>query len=253
MSNESGRKTEQAHWDAAWSAPVRARIPSRLNVDVRNITDLLRRHVKPKSSYIEIGCAPGKYLAWVADQCQARTSGLDYSETGIRNCHVLFQAMKLDIGLHQGDFFNNTLPKNSFDVVTSFGFIEHFDDPTDAVTKHIELLSPGGVALIAVPNYGGVYGSLQARVDPENLGLHNTSIMNVRSLMALVDPRLGCEVQAYPFGRPSLWLVNLERKLPRLMARIIQLAANFLGHLQPGTVNAIAPMLVLEVRKSRRE
>jgi 2-polyprenyl-3-methyl-5-hydroxy-6-metoxy-1,4-benzoquinol methylase len=249
MNNESGRKTEQAHWDAAWSAPVRARIPSRLNLDVRNITDLLKRHVKPNSSYIEVGCAPGKYLAWVADQCQARTSGLDYSDTGIRNCQALFRAMNLDIDLHQGDFFNNALPKNSFDVVTSFGFIEHFDDPTEAVTKHIELLNPGGVALIAVPNYGGVYGSLQARVDPENLALHNTSIMNVKSLVALVEPGLGCVARAYPHGRASLWLVNLERKLPRFMARAIQLTANFLGHLQPWTAKGLAPMLVLEVRK----
>lgn len=244
-----GRKTEQAHWDNAWSSPVRPKIPSRLNVDVRSLTNLLRRHVKPGARYIEIGCAPGKYVAWVAVRCKARTSGLDYSETGIRNCRELFRAMGLDIDLHQGDFFDNNLPKSSFDVVTSFGFIEHFDDPTDAVSKHVELLAPGGIALITVPNYGGVFGKIQAKCDPANLALHNTSIMNPKALMSLVDQTLGCEVKAYAYGHPSLWLVNLERKLPRMLARAIQQTSNFIGHALPSPIDAIAPILVLEIRK----
>lgn len=246
---EDGRKTAQAHWDEAWSSPVRPRIPSRLNVEVRNLTNLLRKYVRPGARYIEIGCAPGKYLAWVAVQCKSETWGLDYSDTGIRNCQGLFVAMNLDIKLQQGDFFDNTLPKNTFDVVTSFGFIEHFDDPTDAVSKHIELLAPGGIAVITVPNYGGIYGRMQSKCDPENLDLHNTNIMNVKALELLVDPSLKCAVRAYPYGRPSLWLVNLERRLPRPLARLIQWTVNFLGHLWPDSVAASATSLVLEVRR----
>lgn len=58
MLNKEGRKTEQGFWDAAWQFPVKARLPSRLNVDVLNLTRLLKKHVIPGSSYIEIGCAP---------------------------------------------------------------------------------------------------------------------------------------------------------------------------------------------------
>lgn len=249
MVDNSGRKTEQEHWDRAWRSPVRPRIPSRLNVDVRSLTDLVQGYVKPNARYIEIGCAPGKYLAWVAVKCRAQTSGLDYSETGIENCRQLFKAMKLDVDLHHGDFFDNDLPKSYFDVVSSFGFIEHFDDPTNAVRKHIELLVSGGVALITIPNYGGFLGKLQAKCDPENLSLHNTSIMSIEALTALVNTSLGCDVRAYPYGRPSMWLVNLERVMPNWLARAIKYSSNFIGHCLPNPIGSLAPMLVLEIRK----
>ena len=250
---DTGRKTEQAHWDGVWKSPVRARIPSPLNVDVRHVGNLLRRHVRTGDRYLEIGCAPGKYLAFVAGRLGATVSGLDYSETGIRQCRALFDALALPIDLHQGDFFNHQLPLGNFDVVTSWGFIEHFDDPTDAVRRHIDLLRPGGVALIGVPNYAGLYGSLQRRVDPENLALHNLNIMTLDALLRLVEPSPSVEAKTYHFGRVSLWLVNLERRLPRTLALMLQIAANMIGHLQPFTVPALAPTLVLEIHKRQAE
>ena len=249
MIDEVGPKTTQAHWDAAWHLSVRRRLPSRLNVNVRDITNLLRRHAKPGDRYIEIGCAPGKFLAWVAARCKVRAAGLDYSETGISNCKALALALALDIELHQGDFFCHTLPKCSFDVVASFGFIEHFDDRREAVRRHIELLRPGGKALIGVPTYAGLYGRLQRLCDPINLTLHNLNIMNPASLLALVGDAQVSEARAYPYGSVSLWLVNLEKRLPQWLAKAIQLAANALGLLQFFTVPVLAPMLVLEIRK----
>jgi SAM-dependent methyltransferase len=247
--HEVGRKTEQAHWDAAWQSPVAPRLPSRLNVDVLNITGLLRAQVKPGDRYIEIGCAPGKLLAWVSSRLGAEAHGLDYSETGIRNCQALFSALQLDIGLHHGDFFNNSLPKGSFDVVGSFGFIEHFDDPREAVARHVDLLKPGGTALIGIPNYGAIYGRLQRRCDPENLALHNVDIMNRSALLALAPASQVTSVEAFAFGRASLWLVNLDRRMPRRVARALQLGVNLLALPQFFPWPAVAPMWVLKIRK----
>lgn len=248
MSDDIGRKTKQSDWDAAWASPVRLRLPSRLNVDVYNLTRLLQRHVRPGDRYIEIGCAPGKLLAWVGARLQARTAGLDYSESGIRNCRALFASLGMDVELHQSDFFASALPKHSFDVVTSFGFIEHFDDPREAVRRHVELLRPGGTALITVPNYGGIYGAMQGRCDPANLALHNLNIMKPGSLAALIDSTEVSSVKAYRYGRMSLWAVNLEKKLSRRrVAKSIQLLANALGLLQFFPIPGLAPMLVLEI------
>lgn len=248
MTSDTGRKTNQAHWDAAWQPTIRLRPPSRLNIDVRNLTSLLTRYVERGHRYIEVGCAPGKMLAWVATHCETQTWGLDYSETGIRQCRQLFDALRVEARLEQGDFFDSTLPKGSFDIVTSFGFIEHFDDPTPAIDKHLELLAPGGVALITVPNYGGIYGRLQQRLDPENLALHNTTIMNVETLARLGGGRVGFTARAYPWGRPSPWLLSLGRGMPPRLARLTQYAANAVAHVQPVSIASVAPMFVLEVR-----
>lgn len=249
MTEFAGRKTEQEYWDETWSEPVRPRVPSRLDVNVRNLTDLLGKHIRPESRFIEVGCAPGKFLAWVKVKCRTETWGLDYSETGIRNCRNLFEAMKLDIELRQDDLFNSALPKQHFDSVASFGFIEHFDDPTEAVRMHAELLAPGGVAMITIPHYGGMYGRMQAKFDAPNLAIHNTNIMNVPALLALAPQDGNYTALAYPWGRLSFAIVNFEKKWPALPTRLLRLATTLLGHLQPVMIPALAPTLVLEIRR----
>ena len=55
--------------------------------------------------------------------------------------------------------------------------------------------------------------------------------------------------RAYPFGRVSPWLVNIDKKLPPLVARWFSFVINAMGLLQPFTIKALSPMLVLEIRK----
>lgn len=249
MRNNEGQKTEKAHWDAAWQLPIKARLPSRLNVGVLNVTRLLERHVRPGSRYIEIGCAPGKMLAYVASVLKAEASGLDYSESGIAKCRKLFDALGLKANLYHDDLFNHHLPLAYFDVVASFGVIEHFDDAHLPVQRHLDLVKPFGVALIAIPNYGGLYGLLQRWCDAPNLELHNLKIMNPCSLTALVCSSDIENVYAYPFGVMSPWLVNLDKRLPRSVAKFVSLGVNAMGLLQPLTIKPFAPLLVLEIRK----
>jgi 2-polyprenyl-3-methyl-5-hydroxy-6-metoxy-1,4-benzoquinol methylase len=250
MSDNQGYKTEESHWDAVWQERVSPRLPSGLHVGILNIMRLLRKHVRPGDRYVELGCAPGKLLAWVATELKADVSGLDYSDVGIRQCRALFKALNLGASFHQDDVFANHLPRASFDVVTSFGLIEHFDDATGIVQSHLDLVKAGGLALITVPNYGGVFGSLQRWCDEPNLALHNLDIMKPAALEALVTSRNVGSVRAYPFGVVSPWIVNLEKRVPRLLATSLSLGVNAVGLLQPMTIDALAPMLVLEVRKA---
>lgn len=249
MLNSQRGKTEQAHWDAAWQLPVRARLPSRLNVSVLNAMRLLRKHVRPGDRYLEIGCAPGKILAWVCAVLKAEAAGLDYSEPGIAKCRALFVALGLKINLYHEDFFNHHLPPAYFDVVTSFGVIEHFDDACPVVERHLDLVKPGGVALIAVPNYGGIYGSLQRWCDAPNLELHNMKIMNPYALRALVKSPNFESARAYPFGFISPWFISFDKRFPRFVAKAVYFCVNAIGLLQPLAIEALAPMLVLEVHK----
>ena len=251
MLKDEGRKTEHAYWEAGSRLPIKARLPSRFNVAVLNLTRLLERHVRPGSHYIEIGCAPGKMLAWVASVLKAEVTGLDYSTAGIAKCRVLFDALGLKADLYHDDFFDHHLPPASFDIVASFGVVEHFDNARLVVQRHLNLVKPGGMALITVPNYGGVYGSLQRWCDGPNLLLHNLKIMNPRALTALVDSADVVSVRAYPFGAMSPWIVNLDKRLPHLVAKLVSLGVNAIGLFQPMTIEAFAPMLVLEVYKRK--
>jgi 2-polyprenyl-3-methyl-5-hydroxy-6-metoxy-1,4-benzoquinol methylase len=249
----NNKKTTKDYWDKVWESPVRLRLPSRLNVGITNITSLLSKYVKPKDKYIEVGCAPAKLLSWVSSELKADASGIDYSELGIKQSNILIEALQLDINLYQDDFFNNKLKKNYYDVVTSFGFIEHFDDISPVVNKHIELLGSGGVAIIVIPNYSGIYGSIQKWCDPKNLDLHNTNIMNTKSLIESVNVDEHIEsVNAFFYGSVNPWVVNLDRKLPKILVKYLSYIVNIFGLIQPINIKYVAPLIVLEVIKKSR-
>src|SRR5947207_5264663 len=206
-------KTSKSHWDGVWSREPRMRLPSRLNVGVWDMQRLLRRHVRPGMTVLEIGCAPGKLLAWVAKVLHAKVSGVDYSETGMAHARKLFNVLHIPGDLRHEDLFQSTFRVSAFDLVYSLGVIEHFDDPRDIVRRHIGFVVPGGTLLIIVPNYARIYGRLQRYFDPANLSIHNLNIMNVRSLRELVPAGSCHDIRSYPYGRLSPWLINLDQRL----------------------------------------
>jgi 2-polyprenyl-3-methyl-5-hydroxy-6-metoxy-1,4-benzoquinol methylase len=246
-SNISDELTKRDHWDGVWVRRPRLRLPSKLLVSTRNLQRVIAPHVRPGMRYLELGCAPGKLLAWVASELEADVSGLDYSERGIEWAHQLFRSLGIRGDLRCEDVWKPSFEQRSFDIVFSAGLIEHFRDPASIVRVHVELLKPGGRALITVPNYGGLYGRLQRWFDPENLALHNLAIMNVEALLQLAPADLAAEVRAYPAGRISPWLVGIGRRWPRPLAVTISHLVNGLGLIQPLDVSALSPMLVLEI------
>ena len=241
--------TTRAHWDETWAVPPRWRLPSSLSIATRNMQRLLRPHVRPGMRVLEVGCAPGKMLAWVAVVLGARTAGLDYSERGIGWCRTLFEKLGIPADFRCEDIFRTTLPPASYDLVYSSGLIEHFDDPREVVRAHVMLAKPGGKALLAIPDYGGLYGRLQRRLDPENLAIHNVSIMSPDALVRLAPADLSATVRAYRAGRISPWQLSLERALPRLLARGTAYLVNVLGLLQPADIPTVCPLLVLEITR----
>lgn len=155
-------------------------------------------------SVLEIGCVPGKMLAWVAKGLGARISGPDYSQRGVEVTRWLLGEMKIAADIRCEDVFSTSFERGTFDVMYSNGEIEHFEDPRELVEVHARLLRPGGTAIILIPNYGGLYGPLQRRFEPENLAIHNLAIMNREALRGLAPPTSIRSVSTRPAGlRPG--------------------------------------------------
>lgn len=127
----------------------------------------------------EVGCAPGKWLAFMAQEFGTKPSGIDYSRTGILATQKNFQLLKLTKGfIWAGDFFE-TKPDRQFDVVMSFGFISHFRDPDKVVELHLQWLKPGGLLILGVPNFRGINYFLQEILDKSILDRHNLDMMQL--------------------------------------------------------------------------
>jgi len=246
----AGEKATKAYWEATHSQP-RWRLPSRLSVATRNILQLLGTAVEPGMRVLEIGCAPGKHLAYLAKVHQARVCGLDYSEPGIAFSRELFSRLGLEAEFRCEDVLVTTFPQGSFDVVYSLGVIEHFENPQPLIEKHLLLAKIGGLVLIAVPNYEGLYGRLQRHFDPENLKIHNLTVMNRETLADLAPEHLAYEPIVFRSGRLSPWIIHFYKRWPAPVAKGVTYALNALGLLQPFVIGPLCPLLVLRMRRGQ--
>jgi 2-polyprenyl-3-methyl-5-hydroxy-6-metoxy-1,4-benzoquinol methylase len=198
---------------------------------------------------LEVGCAPGKHLAYLAKLRKARVYGVDYSEPGIAFSKQLFSRLHLQGEFRCEDVFTTTFPKGFFDVVYSLGVIEHFDNPRAVIEAHVLLARIGGLVLIAVPNYAGIYGRLQRFFDPENLKIHNLDVMNCETLTDLAPKHLACKPLAYRSGRLSPWIIHIRERWPATLAKGISYALNALGLVQPFEIGPLCPLLVLSMKR----
>jgi len=82
------------------------------------------------------------------------------SETWIVDIDVDDKSQKCADNVLEGWFEDVDLPKDYFDVITSFHTIEHLSAPADVVQKVAEIIKPGGIVIIEVPNLSGIIDSI---------------------------------------------------------------------------------------------
>jgi len=238
--------TDIEDWEVWHRGRFRYTLPSRWMPGSVNLCVLLSRYLsRPGMSALEIGCAPGKFLAYAHLKLGARIVGFDYSAPGVEVTRDIHRRLGVDSRIVQGDLFNEPLPGESFDFVYSNGLIEHFRDPLAALRAHTDLVRPGGRLLVAVPNYSGIYGWLQARFDPENLAIHNVDIMSPEALLKLADSLPLSSRQAFLVGRMNPVLVAWRKKLGRILGGGVWAGLTVLGRLQPFEIDPLRPLVVL--------
>lgn len=142
---------------------------------------------------LEVGCGGSQYLPYFAKEFGLHVTGLDYSEPGCASAAGLLTREGVPGRIVCADFFD---PPRSlcgkFDVVVSFGVVEHFTDTPDCVAAIANFLKPGGLILTFVPNMTGVMGSLQKAFDRR---LFNKHVPLNRELLRCAHERAGLLVQ----------------------------------------------------------
>lgn len=131
------------------------------------------------NSLIEIGGFPGRYLAYLSSKYKVVPTCLDYNSD---TSHIENSFKIMDVSTYnilQKDF-TTFMPDETYDYLTSNGFIEHFDDFDTILDLHVQYLKPGGRMLIMIPNkryLRRLYGYL---CDYENLKAHNLKSMKLK-------------------------------------------------------------------------
>lgn len=108
----------------------------------------------PKGKVLDVGCGRGLLLSYLRD-LGYEAHGMEFSDTAAWHAR---NALGLDV--ETGDFLTSKHEIDAYNAVILWHSLEHLIRPIEAVTRARELLKPGGLLAIAVPNYG----SLQARL-----------------------------------------------------------------------------------------
>ena len=96
----------------------------------------------PKSkefSFIEIGCAPGGFMAYFNKYFGYSVSGIEYVAAAAAATRRNMEIQGIQAKVLNLDFFEAKIPESSYDVVFSGGFIEHFEDIGGTVNKSLWL------------------------------------------------------------------------------------------------------------------
>jgi 2-polyprenyl-3-methyl-5-hydroxy-6-metoxy-1,4-benzoquinol methylase len=176
-------------WESYWQDKLS--LPKTFNPSAaldRCIARTVERFLTPDrdKSMVEVGCCPGKWMAYFHGTFGYRVSGIDYLPAGIEYTkqnlalnHVDYEELICD------DIFELQTERR-FDVVFSVGFIEHFTDVTPVLKSHLHLAAPGGYVIVGMPRFRSIVYVLQSLFDAVSqnkiLPRHNLDVMKLSPL-----------------------------------------------------------------------
>jgi len=177
----SEKLTSKNFWETYWEQkPGKKNVkrPSLSIIELHNTFDRFLPREKDLTA-LEIGGAEGEYLLYMARMYGYKAHSLDYSSAGNEQTLATFRKAGLPVTVYERDLFADNSDLPLFDLVFSLGFIEHFDNTAQVVEHHLKLVKPGGMLLIGVPNYAGIYKYVLQRLAPSIYTTHNVSSMNL--------------------------------------------------------------------------
>ena len=113
----------------------------------RTTLEQIERHV-PRGRLLDLGCWVGFLLA------EARDRGWEVTGVEPSGFASSYARDRLGLDVRRGDLFEVDLPAGAYDAVVLGDVIEHLVRPGDALERIADLLAPGGVVHLALPDAG---------------------------------------------------------------------------------------------------
>lgn len=218
---------------------------------IRNVT----KQLPHGGSCIEIGGFPGYFSIYFKKYCRLNPTLLDfYFDERIFNEVIEFNGFhKSDIQCIRDDVFTH-MPTEHYDLVASFGLIEHFIDLKKILTAHIKYMKPDAILLIGLPNFKGINGLLQKYFDPANLSIHNIDVMNLKSIKDSLSELGLSQIEVSYYPSTQVWLEHLDQRgvLIGLLVRIINKLMPLLGLLF-GKKNKILSNSIIAIARANQQ
>lgn len=180
MSNKD--RAGEKYWSTVWeNTPLQPP----MNTESKSVNDygdsilfsLFRRTFSGMNTtnlnLLEIGCGNSVILPIFAKKFGFSISGLDYSELGCKQSRMILERENIEGEIILGDAFNPSKDLiGRFDVVCSFGVVEHFEDTAGTIAAFAKFLKPGGILITSIPNMKGATGWLHKWLNRPVYNIH---------------------------------------------------------------------------------
>lgn len=183
--NQAGQidKARVEHWDGVWES---TKMPARLDGGSKALNDypahafhqyfedvFSRLPPPPGATLIELGCGRSVWLPYFATTFGLNVAGLDYSQAGCDQAKSLLARDQVQGDIRCGDIFDPPADmRANYDVVASFGLVEHFSDTADCLRHCAAFAKPGGTIITTIPNMFGGNGLLTRLINRPVYDMH---------------------------------------------------------------------------------
>ena len=186
--------------------------------------------------FFEVGCFPGQHLWYFSKYFGYTVSGIEFLEGKAEKIQMSLAEEGVMAKVIRGDFFKFR-SHQQYDIVASFGFVEHFGNTLPVVRKHCEMANPGGLVVITAPNHSSVvYNRLLklSGVDIYNAHNHMSLNMLISSVRQLrdVDVMASGYIGHLGLGYTGGFVCRLPRVI-RLVTRLMFFALGFVTQIIP--------------------
>ncbi len=251
-------KAGENYWSEVWE---RTSLPEPINISSHSLNSypyrvldkMFRKIFKDIDTkgkkLLEIGCGNSVLLPYLAREFGFEIYGLDYSEKGCAQSRLILERDNIPGVIICEDAFNpNEDLLNKFDIVCSFGVVEHFLDTAGTLRSFSSFLKPGGILVTSIPNMKGATGILHKYLNKQVYDIHvplSKEDLNNALINAGLKPKVSEYFLAISFaitlegidGKtiPYFTFKKIFVKFLRYFSKLIWFFENIFGTLSPGS------------------
>lgn len=200
----------------------------------------------------ELGGFPGQFTVYLSKEHQTQCTLLDYvlHENTVRKLELNSGLKANTIRCIQADVFTDPNPIEH-DMVFSLGLIEHFEDTKKIITAHLKYLRKGGILYIMLPNFTGLNGWFQRKLDPANYAIHNIKSMDLSLLREIaIDLQLN-DIRISYDGYFGIWLEPSSKanSFGKLFFKLCSIVGRIFFKIVPINSKYFSPYIILQAKK----
>jgi len=162
-----------SYWESVWEKQDSI-VPIDLkSYKYKEFHEIFQKFIPNNSdlSICEIGCAMSSWLLYFNDYYNLQINGFDYDKQAVEKTSLTYKYMGYKANIYYGDFFVKK-NKNTYDILSSWGVFEHFNELEKSIKETKKYLTQHGIIITSIPNMNGITGFYQKFFNKKVYDIH---------------------------------------------------------------------------------